>query len=135
MKLVTIWNASNAWATLSALKKNPKLAYRLLKYQKKVIAEHETCEAQRQKYVYEISGAEPGSIVALTEGTPEFADFLAKFNEFLQGDSDLEVVGISMDELIEALDAEKGNVLSGPDLDFLEPFFEVRQRPDLKAVS
>jgi len=135
MKLFEIWNSSKAWGTLSALKKNPKLAYRLLKYEKKVNSELEACEKHRQACVYEVSGAEPGSVVNIAEGTPEFAVFLKKFNEFLQGESDLDWIGVSLDELIDALDAEIGNVLSENDIELLEPFFTELPKPDLKLVE
>lgn len=134
MKLVAVWNAREAFERLSALRKPPKLAYRLMKYERKFCAEVDTCETHRLKCVYEVSGAEPGTPVNLEPGTPEFAAFLAKFNEFLQNESDLEPVGVSMDVLIDALDAEKGNVLSENDLALLEPFFQEKTVPDLKLV-
>lgn len=137
MKIAAIWNSSKAWAVLSKLKKNPKLAYRLLKYQKKVAAELEIFEAQREQLVYETSGAAPPAVVQLEEGTPEFAAFAAKFQEFAQGESDLQWSGITMDELIEALGAETANVLSEHDIELLEPFFTppAPSAPDLKLVT
>ena len=138
MKLVDIWNSSQSWTTLAALKKPPRLAYRLLKYQKKVNAEYEVCEAQRQKLVYECAGVAPPTppdilIVQISntvEGpdgsqieNPQFAELVEKFNEFLATDSDLSLIDITMDELIDSLDAEKGNVLSEMDLSRLEVFF------------
>lgn len=129
MKLYEIWNSSVAWSVLSRLKKNPKLAYRLLKFEKKVAAEIETCEQHRKTLVYEASGLEPPAEVTLKEGSPELAAYMAKFNEFMQGDSDLPWVGISMDELIDALGAEAGNVLSENDINLLEPFFAEPKLP------
>lgn len=124
MKLYQIWNAVPAWQALSALKKNPKLAYRLMKYGKAAAAELEVCEERRRQCVYEISGANPGDLVEIQKGTPEFDAFLAKFNEFLQGDSDLEVLDLTLAELIDALGAETGNCISEDHLELLEPFFK-----------
>ena len=135
MKLVNVWNAREAFERLSGLKKPPKLAYRLMKYERKLSAELQLCEAHRLKCVYEVSCAEPGTPVNIEPGTPEFATFLAKFNEFLNNECDLEPVGIGMDVLIESLDAERGNVLSENDLALLEPFFHEKSVPDLKLVS
>lgn len=138
MKLAAIWNSSKAWEVLSKLKKNPKLAYRLLKYEKKVSAELEVLEAHRQKLVYEAAGVEPPAIVSLGVESPEFIAFSAKFQEFAQGESDLAWAGITMDDLIEALGAETANVLSEHDIELLEPFFTAPEpvaAPNLQLVK
>jgi len=134
MKLFQVWNAQAAFKRLADLKKPPKLAYRLLTYSRKFDAEAAICEAHRIACVYAIAGAEPGTVVELNQGTPEFDTFFAKFNEFLSNESDLEPVGLDMDALIDGLDAEKGNVLSENDLALLDPFFTVRPSPELKLV-
>ena len=129
MKLYEIWNAKAAWTTLSALKKNPKLAYRLMKYEKKVDAELDVCNAHRERIVYQCAGLEPPSTVSLAEGTPEFTKFLADFNVALDVESDLTWSGVTMDELIEALGAQGANVISESELELLEPFFESPAEP------
>lgn len=129
MKLLDIWNSKQAWAALSALKKNPKLAYRLHKYEKLVSAELDVCDKQRDALIYEAAGETPPppgvvKVVEVKAGTPEHASYLAKYTEFLTGtESDLPWIGVTMDALIEALGAETSNVLSEDDLDKLEPFF------------
>ena len=139
MKLIDVWNAASAtqgksiWSTLASLKKPPKVSYRLLKYGAKLSREFDVIEKQRIKLLYEVSGAKEGEQVIIGPGTPEFAKFVADFNEFLSGESDLELVGLDMDTLIEALDNEKGNVLSEQDLAALEPFFQVK--PDEKQAE
>lgn len=136
MKLVDVWNARNAFATLAQLKKPPKVAYRLMKYAKQFAAEFDTCEAARVSCVYEIAGVEPGTPnINLLPGTPEYDAFVAKFNEFLANDSELEPLEMSMDALIDALDSERGNVLSENDLALLAPFFHGKKPPDLRVVS
>jgi hypothetical protein len=132
VKLKDIVNSSAAWETLSKLKKNPKLAYRLLKYQKKVADELDVCTKHRDKLGRELSGDAPDAPWTIKANTPEAQEFHARFNEFLQGDSDLAWVGLTMDELIDALDAEKGNVLSEEDLEALEPFFT---KPEEKVAA
>ena len=132
MKLLQILNAKESWARLAQLRKPPKTAYRLLKYFRKVSAESETIEAHRIKCVYEAAGG-PG--IDLVPPDPRFAVFLKQFNEFLEGDSDLQWSGMPMDELIAALDAETGNVLSEADLDALEPFFTAPIEPAKPAEA
>lgn len=141
MKLFEVYNAVSTsqekpvstWGALTALKKPPKVAYRLLKYGAKLGAEFEVIEKQRIKLIYEAAGAAEGSEVNIKPGTAEFNKFVQGFNEFLANDSDLEPVGISMDALIDALDAEKGNVLSEQDLAVVEPFFTEKQKPEKPA--
>lgn len=110
-----------------------------MKYAGKFATEISVCEMQRARCVCEVAGVEPGSAeassVSLLPGTPEFVAFLAKFNEFLEGESDLGVVGVGMDALIDALDAEAGNVLSEQDLALLEPFFAEKVTPSLSLVK
>lgn len=132
MKLLDIWQACasseskpvSAWASLVLLKKPPRVAYRLLKYGAKLSAEYEVIEKQRRALLYEAAGVDEGQPVTLESGTPEFDQFFRGFNAFLIGDSDLDPVGLSMDALIDALDSEKGNVLSEQELALLEPFFQ-----------
>lgn len=130
MKLIDVWNAVHstpatpaAWSALTALKKPPKVAYRLLKYGAKLGAEFDVIEKQRIKLLYEAAGVPEGSPVDIKSGTPEFSQFANSFNEFLAGDSDLEPVGMSMDALIDSLDAV-GNAMSEQDLAAVEPFFQ-----------
>lgn len=127
MKLWQVAQSAPAWAALSPLKKNPKLAYRLLKYNKKVAAEVEAINAQRTALIYEAACVQPPPqgeqlLVQLGANTPQLAAFRAKYTEFLEGDCDLEIIGITMDDLIEGLGAES-NVLSESDLALIEPFF------------
>lgn len=150
VKLVEIWNSAKAWGVLSTLKKNPKLAYRLHKYEKKVNAEMEACNKQRDAIMYECAGVTPPTppdtlivqISAKIEGpdkteidNPQFIAFVKKFNEALNVESDLEWIGISMDDLIEGLGAETANVISEQDIELLEPFFTEKPKTDLKLVG
>lgn len=123
MKLFQIWNAVPAFQTLTALKKNPKLAYSLLKYMKQIESEVAVCEQHRQDCVYEVSGAARGTPVQIEKGTPQWDEFNAKFQEFMRTDSDLEAFDLAMGDLIDALGAETGNVISEDELELLEPFF------------
>lgn len=131
MKLIDVWNAvqSNkdksvsSWGALTSLKKPPKVAYRLLKYGAKLGAEFDVIEKHRIKLLYEAAGVPEGGAVDIKPGTPEFSQFSNSFTEFLDGDSDLAPVGITMDALIDALDTV-GNALSEQDLAAVEPFFQ-----------
>ena len=141
MKLFHVWNvmqqngAPSVWQRFASLKKPPKVAYRLRKDAVKLATEFKVIDEHRNECILTAAGKGPGEDVNLASGTPEFAVFVEKFNEFLNGDSDLDPVGINMDALIDALDAEKGNVLSELDIELLEPFFADKPKPDLKVVE
>mgnify|MGYP001612768376 CR=1 FL=1 len=143
MKLLQVWNVTaistespvSVWARFSVLTKPPKVAMLLCKYIKKINSEFKMIEAYRQECMYAASGQEPGTDVRIEPGTPEHSEFCAKFSEFLNGESDIDPAGISMDALIEALASEKGNRISEADLELLEPFFVEKSKPDLKVVE
>ena len=123
MKLAQIWNSRNTWAALSVMKKPPMLAYRLFKYEKLVQTEIEACDVRRQALLYEIAKVEPPASVMLNEGTPEFVEFLARFNDFLKTDSDLAWSGITLEELVVTLAVADANAMTESDILALEPFF------------
>lgn len=135
IKLMAIWNSAPAWDAVSSLKKTPKMAYRLLKYQRRVTKELEVCEEQRKALVYAAAKVEPGVDVKLAPDSPEVAEFIRSFEEFLSGDSDLEWIGVSMEDLIDALDANGGNTISEQHIALLEPFFTEPVKADLKVVA
>jgi hypothetical protein len=120
MKLVEIWASAPSWNTLSALKISPQIAYRLYKYKKLVDEELQACESQRVALIHEACGTGPPKI---EPGTDQFNEFLNKFNVYLQQESDLKPLDISMETLIEALgDAP---MLSENDISILEAFFQI----------
>ena len=132
MKLLDVWNAVatsqdrtvSPWGALARLKKPPKVAYRLMKYGKDIDDEYNVIDRRRIELVHEAAGVEEGQPVKIEPDSPEFSRFAVAFNEFLDGESDLKPVGIGMDALIDALDSEKGNVLSEQDLALVAPFFQ-----------
>ena len=160
MKLSVIQGSAAGWQALSGLKKNPKLAYRLLKYEKKVEHELKLIEKHRESLVYKHAGMEPpapGEIkpvsipakitetyandedppVTLTREVtnPALIAYQKEFDEFLDTESDLEWIGITMDELIDGLAEREGNVLAEMDIDMIEPFFTEPKKTELTVVK
>ena len=141
MYLYQVWNSHQAWQNLAILKKTPKLAYRLAKYQSRVAEEYKICGKQREDLIYEIAGVvrpEPPDVLivqipsrVMTEPTedtepveidnPKLAEFFTRFNEFLNNESDLEWSKITMDELLNGLQPD--SFVTEGDLLLLEPFF------------
>lgn len=142
MKLREIWDSPAGWEALSKLKKNPKLAYRLLKYERKVDKELTAIQQATDDLAFEVTGEEKPpkgvpKIITITptievpdeerEGktktvpNPVHAAYFEKLNAFLDSEADLEVTGITMDELLDALGEQK---ISEEDIERLEPFFQ-----------
>jgi len=123
MKLGQIVMARESFQRLSTLKMPPQTAYRLLKYLKLVTAESEVIEKQRINLIRDVSGTKDGEDVNLAPGTQEHARFLSEYIATLETESDLKPLDMKLDDLLAALAAEQGNVLSAADLGQLEAFF------------
>ncbi len=128
MKLQDIWNSAAAWRALSPVKKSPKVAYLLLKYENKVQAEVTVCEKQKNALIYELAGvpAPTGNDVVLVDisgDADKMSQLQARFAEFLQTESELPQAALTMDALVESLSSDMG-VLTEHDLQQLEPFFK-----------
>ena len=141
MQLLQIWNAREAMQRLAQLKKPPKIAYQMLKYFRLYDKEIATCDKAREEFIYQVAGAAAGSVVTIdqlmpnpdkdgeTIPNPKFQEFFDRFNEFLRSDSDLPWSGITMDAMVEMLDAQEGNALSEDDLARIEYFFTEPAKP------
>lgn len=123
MKLYNVFVAKPILDEVVKLKIAPKLAYRLLKYAKKVLAEWEVAEQQRIALIYEISKAPQGSPASIEPGTPEAAEYGQRFSAVLDVDIELTKSDITMSELMEAIGVSDDNKVSVSDLATLEPLF------------
>ena len=127
MKLAEVFNSIQSWRSLSNAKMSPAVAYKILKYVKLVMDEHEVVEKQRVALIYEISGAKEGESVKIEPNTEQFVEYVTRFNEVLNTESDLSQCQLSFGEVIEAVSKHDENALSASDLMMLESFF-VEQR-------
>jgi len=124
MKLKDIFIAKQSLGKLAGLGMAPKTAYRVLKFARKFDIEHEIIEKQRNSIIEKLIEALSDEVTELKRGTPEFEEFVEKFNGVLEMDSELEVCPLKFDELLEAIGAEDKNVMSVGDLAVLEILFE-----------
>ncbi len=122
MLLGEVFRSVAAWQKLSAINMKPKLAYKILKYTKKVSAEHDVAERQRVALVHEITGTKDGEDAKIDPDSPELATYIEKFNEIMATESDLKSLDIVFEEVVNAAE-EKDGSLSVQDLALLEPFF------------
>jgi len=122
MKLKDIFIAKQALGNLASLGMSPKTAYRVLKFARKFDVEYDIVEKQRNSIIEKILSS--NKIEELKKGTPEFVEFVEKFNGVLDMDSELKVCPLKFDELLEAIGAEDENVMSVGDLAVLEILFE-----------
>ena len=122
MKLGEVFQSIEAWRKLSSVNMKPKLAYEVLKYTRLVGDEHAIAEKQRVVLFREIANAKDGEDAEIKPETPEFVEFVTKFNEILSQESSLEKINLELRAVVDALDG-KDDVLSISDLAALEPFF------------
>ena len=122
MLLGQIFRSLNAWIKISAVNMKPKIAYRVLKYTKKVSAEYEIAEKQRVALIHEITGTKEGEEAKIEPDSPEIDVYIEKFNEIMQTESSLSSIDLELEDVVDAVD-EKDETLSVSDLALLEPFF------------
>ena len=124
MKLGEILNGMGAWSQVVGLKLKPVIAYKLLKYVRKVEAEHSILQGQRTNKICELAGVEPGQAASLEAGTPEVLAFSLWLGELLEHESDLEKCSMTVDELLEHIQQDESNTLSISDIGTIEPFMK-----------
>ncbi len=117
-----VFQSITPWKKLAAIQMKPKLAYKILKYVKKVFAENDVIEKQRINMVYEITGTAPGADAKIEPNTPEFETYFKRLNEILAVEIGLEKIDLKFEDVIESVD-EKDESLSVSDLATLEEFF------------
>ena len=123
MKLANIFPSTNAWQKLCGMKMNPRFAYSILKYAKLVSSEFAIVEQSRTGLIHELTNTKDGENAEIKPGTSEFDDYVKRFNEILNVESELKVCDIKFDSLISELSSGSGNELSASELSILEPFF------------
>jgi len=142
MKLANFYAAIGAMNKLAKASLAPKAAYSVLKFMRKFEVEAQIVDKQNDAIIHEICGTKPGEASSVTPGTPEFNTYMEKFSVVLDTDSDLEVCPLKFSALLDALEAEEGNVLSAQDLALMEVFFEAdeeekpeEKKPDLEIAK
>ena len=128
MLLGQVFQSIQAWQKLSAIPLKPKIAYRVLKYTKKVSSEHELAEKQRVALIHEVTGTLEGQDAKIEPNTPEFQEYATRFNAIMALESDLEPIDMELQQVVDVLD-DKEESLSMSDLAVLEPFFKSGDEP------
>lgn len=122
MKLGIIFQSMKSWGKLAAVNMKPAVAYKILKYTKLVSDEFEIIEKQRVALLREITNTVEGEEAKVEQGTPEFLEYVTRFNEVVSQESTLPQINLPFEDVILALDG-KDDILSVQDLAMLEPFF------------
>jgi len=122
MLLGQIFQSITAWQKLASINLKAKLAYKLLKYTNLVSAEHAIAEKQRVALIHEITETKEGEEAKIEPDTPEFKEYVEKFNAVMLTESDLKSLDVDFEEVVNAVD-EKDESLTVSDLAMLEPFF------------
>lgn len=128
MLLGQVFQSIGAWQKLSAINLRAKLAYKLLKYTALVSAEHAIAEKQRVALIHEVTGTKEGEDAKIEPDTPEFREYVERFNAVMVTESDLQPLIMDFEEVVDAVD-EKDESLSVSDLATLESFFAMPEKP------
>ena len=128
MLLGQIFQSIEAWKKLAGINMKPKLAYKVLKYTKKVSAECEIAEKQRVALIREITGTKEGEEAKIEPNSPEIQEYVRRFNEIMLLESSLSRLDLDFSDVINAVD-EKDETLSVSDLALLEVFFSDYEEP------
>lgn len=123
MKLANIYGAYGAWGKLAQLKMNPKTAYTILKYLRRVASEYEIVEKTRVALIHELTNTKDGEDASIAPNTSTFNSYMARFNEILDVEPDLKPCEVKLDDLIAAISSDQSNVLTTADIAALESFF------------
>ena len=123
MLLGTIFQSVTAWQKLSAIPLKPKVAYKILKYTKYVLAEYEIAEKQRVSLIHEVTDTKDGEDAKIEPGSDKFVEYATRFNEIMATEIKFEQIKLKLEDVVELLD-DKPDTLSVSDLALLEPFFE-----------
>ncbi len=123
MLLGQIYSSVKAWNKLSSVAMHPMMAYKVLKYTKLVEAEYAVADKQRVALIHELSGTKEGEDAKIEPNTPEFEQYVERFNGVLQVESALKQIKVGFEDVLKSL-GDKDDVLSVGDLALLEPFFK-----------
>lgn len=123
MKLYEVYKSRDVLSKIASFKLGTQLAYRLMKFVKKIVVELDEIEAMRVKIVRDCAGVSDGD-VSIQPGTSEYAAFVTEFSDFLESGSEIPSFDLTMDEFITELAKSPGNDLSANDIMLLEPLFK-----------
>jgi len=122
MNLGGVVQSMETWRKLASINMKPKIAYQILKYVKLVTADFNIVEEQRVALIRELAEEKDGEIKIEAE-TPEWNEYVRRFNEILAVESELELLDVDFEVVIDAL-GDTEEVVSVSDLAILEPFFK-----------
>lgn len=123
MILGQIFQSMQPWQKLSGMRMRPQVAYRVLRYTKKVEAEFAHIEKRREAILREVAGVPEGE-VKLESNTPEVVEFQKRFTEDLLIESELKPFDRKLSCVLEMVGDGQDDVLTMSDLAMLEPFFQ-----------
>ena len=119
-------NSKEQWGKLASIKKAPRIAFKIAKFIKRVIEENlQLIEEQRNEYIKEFSTAAEGETPSIDAKKHKdvLEAFMKKFNEYLETEITVDKVDVKMEDLIEAMESNKGTVVDELVLMEIEDFF------------
>lgn len=122
MKLYEIYAARTAIGKLLKTNFRPGIAYRLMKFVKKLSVELEVVEEHRVSLLKTFAKPDDKGFVSLDQSSPEYLKFRDEYIEYLQTESEIETFGLPLSGMIDEIAGDQNFTVE--ELGLLEPLFQ-----------
>ena len=119
MKLAQIFLAQDAWREIQEIKKKPKTAYKLMRFGLSLDQEFKIIIDQKNKLITDIGSKGKDGAITIAPDTLGAKKFILKFNEFLDQESELSPVSMTIEKFCNSIK----EYISDKVLILIEPFF------------
>ena len=123
MLLREIVNAQKAWTEIADQKMDVRASFVLMKYIKRLDEELKLFNEQRTRIVNEFSEKSDGEQTIPKEKAQTVIQML---NDLMNIESDIPLIDMTLDELVQSLQMNPGNTISTTALVCIEPFFKTQ---------
>lgn len=124
--LSRLFASREQWAKLARIPKSPKIAFKLARFMKRVLEENwQIIEDQRNEYIKQFSTSGEDETPGIDgKAHPEkLQEFMDTFDEYLKTEIEVKKIDMTMDELIDSMESNKGTVIDELVLMEIEDFF------------
>lgn len=121
-----VLRSREAWAALAASSKSPGVSFKLMKYHRDTLDTlFRVIDDQRNEYIKKFAPESDGPPMIDPKKTPEaYQQFVDTFSEYLQVETDLTQIDMTLEHLVDDLSKFDGNSVSEQTLMLIEPFFK-----------
>lgn len=121
-----VLRSREAWQALTTTQKSPAVSFKLMKYHRDVLDTlFRVIEDQRNDYIVQCADTTAGPAVIDPKTNPEgYKLFVDLFSDYLQVETDLVQIDMTLEQLIDDLSRFEGNSVNEQTLMMIDPFFK-----------